>query len=112
MKDKGQIQGKTEKIQSRPCAPLIHRFTGGPNGVRNNKTPTINRYLTTLNVFMLFLLSYSTVIKRDKCISEILNEGYTPLFDVTISEMGLFLSIAAQMGHAHRDTLKFYWSPL
>jgi hypothetical protein len=43
---------------------------------------------------------------------ETIAEGRSPLPDVTIPEMYLFVSIALQMGHNQRDRLKDYWSTL
>jgi hypothetical protein len=39
-------------------------------------------------------------------------EGRSPLPDVTIPEMYVFVSIVLQMGHDQRDRLKDYWSTL
>jgi hypothetical protein len=47
---------QTENTQSQHGAPVIHRFTGGPSGIRHNEAPTINKDLTSLSVFMLFFL--------------------------------------------------------
>jgi hypothetical protein len=41
-----------------------------------------------------------------------LHEGSSPLPDLTIQEMYLFLSITAQMGHDQKDRIKDYWSIL
>jgi hypothetical protein len=41
-----------------------------------------------------------------------LDEGRSPLPDVTKQEMYLFLSITVQMGHDQRERLKDYWSLL
>jgi hypothetical protein len=39
-----------------------------------------------------------------------LDEGPTPLRDVTVQEIYLFVAVVFQMGHDQRDTLKDYWS--
>jgi hypothetical protein len=36
----------------------------------------------------------------------------SPLPDMTVQEMYLFLAIVVQMGHDQRDVLKDYWSTL
>jgi hypothetical protein len=43
---------------------------------------------------------------------DILDEGHSPLPDMTIQEMYLVSSIIVQMGHHQRDKLKDYWSTL
>jgi len=37
------------------CAPPIYRITGGPSGIRNNETSTINNDLTPLTISIMFL---------------------------------------------------------
>ena len=41
-----------------------------------------------------------------------LDDGQSPLHNVTIQEMCLYLDIIAKMMHNQRDTLKVYWSTL
>jgi hypothetical protein len=43
---------------------------------------------------------------------ETIAEGCSPLPDVTIPEMYLFISFVLQMGHDQKDRLKDYWSTL
>jgi hypothetical protein len=43
---------------------------------------------------------------------ETLDARPSPLHDVTVPEMMLFLAIKIQMGHDIRNLLKNYWSPL
>jgi hypothetical protein len=43
----------TNTRQSRPSAPVIHKFTGGPSGLRQNEAPHINKDSSLLSVFML-----------------------------------------------------------
>jgi hypothetical protein len=37
----------TDTTQSRPTVPMIHMFTGGLSGLRQNKAPTMNRLFHT-----------------------------------------------------------------
>jgi len=41
-----------------------------------------------------------------------LDEGHSPLPDMTVQEMCLFLATVVQMGHDQRDVLKDYWLTL
>jgi len=41
-----------------------------------------------------------------------LDEGWSPLSDMTVQDMCLLLAIIEQMGHNQRDMLKDYWSKL
>jgi hypothetical protein len=41
-----------------------------------------------------------------------LDEGRSPLHEMTVQDMCLFLAIILQMGHNQRDMLKDYWSTL
>jgi hypothetical protein len=50
-----------EKIQSGHGAPVIHRFTGGPRGIRHNAAPTINKDSTPL--LSVFMLSFLEIIQ-------------------------------------------------
>jgi hypothetical protein len=104
-----------EKTQSGRGAPVIHRFTGGPSGIRHNAVPTTNKDSTPLNVFMLFFLEIIQllVVETNRYYHQYLdslNDGRSPLPDVTLKEMFSFLALILQMGHNIRDTLKVYWS--
>jgi hypothetical protein len=41
-----------------------------------------------------------------------LDDGWTPLPDVTLKEMYSFLALILQMGHDMSDTLKAYWTTI
>jgi hypothetical protein len=41
-----------------------------------------------------------------------LDEGQSPLSDMTVQEMCLFLAVTLQMGHDQRDTLSEHWLTL
>jgi hypothetical protein len=53
-KDDKTETGWTEWIdstQSRLSVPILHRFTGGPSGLRQNEAPNINKDTFPLRVF-------------------------------------------------------------
>jgi hypothetical protein len=102
-----------ENMQSGCGAPVIHRFTGGPSGIRHNAAPTINKDSTPLSIFMLFFLEIIQllVVETNRYYHQYLdslNDGRSPLPDVTLKEMFSFLALILQMGHDIRDTLKVY----
>jgi hypothetical protein len=41
---------------------------------------------------------------------DMLDEGCSPLPDLTVQDMYLFLAIIVQVGHDQREMLKGYWS--
>jgi hypothetical protein len=41
---------------------------------------------------------------------DMVDEGWSPMPDVTVQVMCLFLAIIVQVGHDQRDMLKGYWS--
>jgi hypothetical protein len=83
----------TDNKRPRRGAPVIHRFTWGPSGMRQNQAPTVNKHSTPLSVFMLFFWILS------------LDEGWSPLPDVTLQEMYSFVGVILQIGHDIRETL-------
>jgi hypothetical protein len=46
----------TNTIQSRTFAPVIHKFTGGPTGFRQNEAPHINKDFATERFHALFFM--------------------------------------------------------
>jgi hypothetical protein len=107
----------TNTIQSRPSAPVIHKFTGGPSGLRQNEAPHVNKDSLPLSVFMLFFHKIMQLLVEEtnryyRQYLETIAEGRSPLPNMTILEMYLFVSIVLQMGHDQRDRLKDYWSTL
>jgi hypothetical protein len=96
-------------------APIIHRFTGDPSGLRQSQAPTVNKHSTPLSVFMLFFLDIIQllVVETNRYYRQYLDtlkKRRSPLPDVTMQEMYSFLAIILQMGHDIKDTLKAYWS--
>jgi hypothetical protein len=104
----------TNTIQSRPSAPVIHKFTGGPSGLIKNETPHINKDSLPLSVFMLFFYEIMQLLVEETNNQYLKNiaEGRSPLPDAIIPEMYSFISTVLQMGHNQRDRLKDYWSTL
>jgi hypothetical protein len=87
----------TNTIQSRPSAPVIHKFTGGPSWLRQNEEPHINKDSSPLSVFMLFFHEIVQLLVEEtnryyRQYLENIAEGRSPLPDVIIPEMYLFVS--------------------
>jgi hypothetical protein len=76
---------------SRPSAPVIHKFTGGPSGLRQNEAPHINKDSSPLSVFMLSFIEIIPLLveETNRYYHQYLDtlEGRSPLPDVTIQEM-------------------------
>jgi hypothetical protein len=110
--------GKKWGSKSSKLSPL--KFTGKPRGVREEETPSINKDSTPFSFLMLYfaaivpLLVEQTNLYYKQYFDRQDDDGASssPLPDVTLAEMYLFLALIVQMGHDIRDTLKDYWSTL
>jgi hypothetical protein len=98
---------------TRPSAPqigVVHTFTGGPRGKGNSESPHLDASSTPLSVFLLYFAEIITllVVETNRYYHDHLDrldEGPSPLPDVTEAEMLVFLAITIQMGHCIRDKL-------
>jgi len=105
----------TDNTQSWHGAPVIHRFTRGLSGLRQNEAPAISNDFTSLGIFMLFFLEIIHLLVEETnrhywIYFDTLDKGWSPLPDVTIQEMYSFLAIIVQMGHDQKDMMKAYWN--
>jgi hypothetical protein len=96
------------------CNTQVYRMT---SGLRQNETPNINKDSSSLRIFMLFFLEIMQLLVEEtnrnyNQYMDTLDEGCSPLSDMTIKEMCLFLPVFVQMGHEQRNRLKDYWSTL
>jgi hypothetical protein len=96
----------TNNKQCRCGVPVIHRFTGDPGRIRQNKAPAINKDLTPLSFFILnFLLVEETNINYQQYL-DTQDEGRSPLPDGNVQEMYSFLAIIVQTGTDQKYTPK------
>jgi hypothetical protein len=76
----------------------------------------MNKDYSLLSIFMFFFFcNYATVGRRGRYSHQYLNtldRGCSPLPDITILEIYLFLSIIVQLDDDQRKRLKNYWSTL
>jgi hypothetical protein len=80
------------------------------------------RHPTSIKTLPHCMFSCSSVLKEYNCwwkrhiaiitTTRTLDDGQSPLPNVTIQEMCLYLDITVQMRHNQKDTLKGYWSTL
>jgi hypothetical protein len=96
---------------------MIHKFIAGLSRLRQNEAPHINKDSSPLGIFMLFFHEIMQLLVEEtnryyRQYLQTVAKGSSPLPDVTIPEMYLFLPIVLQMGHNQRDRLKDYWSTL
>jgi hypothetical protein len=92
-----------------------NHFTGGAVGKKPNEAPHVNADSTPFSVFMLYFsgIIHLLVVETNRYYHQYLgrlDDGPSPVPDVTDSEMFLFLGIIVQMGHDIRDRLRDYWS--
>jgi hypothetical protein len=95
----------------------VHSFTGGLRGMKIGEAPHINNSSDPLAVFMLFFAEVIglLVVETNRYYHQYLDtldQGPSPLPDVSEAEMFLFLGLILQMGHCIRDRLADYWSTL
>jgi hypothetical protein len=97
---------------SGPQRCVVHTFTGGPKGERNSEATHINDSSSPLTVFLLYFAEIITLETNRYYHDHIdrLDEGPSPLPDVTEAEMLVFLALTIQMKHCIRDKLTDYWS--
>ena len=113
-----QVQMSSTSEWTRPSSPrtsVVHTYTGAERGKNNNEAPHINDGSTPLSVFLLYFAEIITLLveetnryyhdHHDK-----LDEGPSPLPDVTDAEMFSFLAIIILMGHNLHDRLRDYWA--
>jgi hypothetical protein len=91
------------------CALPISR------GKRNSEAPHINYSSSPLSVFLLYFAEIITllVVETNKYYHghlDRLDEGPSPLPDVTEAEILVCLALTIQMGHCIRGKLTDYWS--
>jgi hypothetical protein len=92
----------------------VNNFSGGAVGINLNEAPHVNKDSTPLCVFMLFFseIIHLLVEETNRYYHQYLDsleDGPSPLPDVTNSEMFLFLGIIIQMDHYIRDRIRDYW---
>ena len=103
---------------TRPSCPqtsVVHTYTGGPRGKKDNEASHINDGSNPLSVFLLYfaeiialLVAETNRYYHDN--TDSLDEGPSPEPDVTEAEMFVFLALTIQMGHCVRDKLTDYWA--
>jgi hypothetical protein len=102
---------------TRPSSPqtsVVHTYTGGNRGKKDNEAPHINDASSPLSVFLLYFAEIITllVVESNRYYHDHvdrLDEGPSPLPDMTEAEMLVFLAVTIQMGHDLRDKLTDYW---
>src|SRR5215510_12576011 len=112
------IQTGSGQQWTRPSAPqrsVAHTFTGNPRGKRSSEASHLDDSSSPLSVFLLYFAEIITllVVETNRYYHDHLDridEGPSPLPDVTEAEMLVFLAITIQMGHCIRDRLTDYWS--
>jgi hypothetical protein len=95
---------------SGPQRSVVHTFTGGLRGRRDSEAPQINDSSSPLSIFVLYFAEIITllVVENNRYYHnhiDRLNEGPSPLPDITEAEMRVFLAMTIQMGHCIRDRL-------
>jgi hypothetical protein len=100
---------------SGPQRGVVPTFTESPGRKRNSEAPHINDSSSPLNVFLLYFAKIITllVVKTNKYYHSHLHrldEGPSPLPDVTEAKTLVFLALTIQMGHCTRDKLTDNWS--
>jgi hypothetical protein len=91
------------------------RISGGAVGININEAPHVNKDSTPLCVFMVFFagIIHLLVEETNRYYHQYLaslEDGSSPLPDMTDSEMSIFLRIIIQIGHDIRDRLRDYWT--
>jgi hypothetical protein len=91
------------------CSTHLYR---DPRRKRDSEAPHINDSSSPLSVFLLYFVEIITllVVETNRYYPDHLDEGPSPLPDVTEAEMLVFLALTIQMGHCIRDKLTDYWS--
>jgi hypothetical protein len=95
----------------------VHNCTGSPRGKKSNEAPHINDSSSPLSIFLLFFAEVITllVVETNRYYHyyvDTLDNGPSPVPDVTEHEISLFLAITIQMGHCIRDQLTDYWATM
>ena len=98
-----------------PQRSVVHTFTGNPRGKRSSEASHLDDSSSPLSVFLLYFAEIITllVVETNRYYHDHLDridEGPSPLPDLTEAEMLVFLAITIQMGHCIRDKLTDYWS--
>ncbi|PNF17185.1 hypothetical protein B7P43_G06584 [Cryptotermes secundus] len=93
----------------------VNNFSGEAVGINLNKAPHVNKDSTPLCVFLLFFreIIHLLVEETNRYYHQYLDsleDGPSPLPDITDSEMFLFLGVIIQMGHDIRDQIRDYWA--
>jgi hypothetical protein len=104
-------------LPSRPGSSIVHNYTGGPRGKKDSEAPHVNDSFSPLSVFLLYFAVIITllVVETNRyyhCYLDSLDDGPSPVPDVTEAEMFVFLAITVQMGHCIRDQLTDYWATM
>ena len=91
--------------------PQVYR---GPSGLWQTEAPHITEDSTPLSIFMVLFFEIIQLLVEETnryyhLYLDTLDEGQSPLPEVTVQEMHLFLAITVWTGHDQKDTLKDYW---
>jgi len=97
-----------------PLRGVVRTFTGEPRGKRKSEAPHINDSSSPLNVFLLYFAEIvMLVVETNRYYHDHLDrldEGPSPLPDVTEDEMLMFLAITIQTGRCIWNKLTDYWT--
>ena len=102
-------------LPSCPQERVVHTFTGGPCGRKDVEAPHITESSTPLSVFLLYFAEIISllVVETNRYYHQYLDtldQGPSPVPDITEAEMFVFLAVTLQMGHSLRVRLADYWS--
>jgi hypothetical protein len=94
-----------------PLRGVAHTFTGDPRGKRNSEASHLDDSSTPLSVFLLYYAEIITLLLMETNRYyhdhlDRLDEGPSPLPEVTEVEMLVFLAITIQMGQTDSQGLK------
>jgi hypothetical protein len=104
----GQEDQQPATLQwTRPSCPqrsVVHTYTGGPRGKKDNEASHINDGSSPLSIFLLYFAEIIAllVVETNRYYHDYvdrLEAGPSPEPDVTEPEMFVFLALTIQMGH-------------
>jgi len=111
------FQSGSRRQWTQPSGPetgVVRTFTEGPRGKRNSEAPHINDSSSPLNVVLLYFTEIvMLVVETNRYYHDHLgrlDEGPSPLPDVTEAEMLVFLAITIQTGRCIWNKLTDYWT--
>jgi hypothetical protein len=117
----GQQDRQPAALQwTRPSCPqrsVVHTYTGGPRGKKDNEASHINDGSSPLSIFLLYFAEIITllVVETNRYYHDYIDRletGPSPEPDVTEPEMFVILALTVQMGHCVRDKLTDYWATM